>query len=178
MQEEMNRRRRVIYLVVNLGSTISFFLFLLAGCTPVGRDVTMVSAVWRPSKEPLSLVDDLDLLTDAEEAMLLSDMSLAGEIDVFRYFSTGQGTGSRIVLILQKPVEEPIRLAIPRDGSVIYIQEATGWKSIPGSVATLDDLYILVETIQEGQLVTTEAKLVLPRGGTELMGGVGWTPEP
>ncbi len=125
-----------------------------------------------------TLADDLELLTDAEEEMLLSDMSLGGEIDVFRYFSTGRGTGSRIVLILQKPVEEPVRLPIPRDGSVIYIQEATGWKSIPGSIATLDDLHILVETVQEGGLLTTKAKLVLPRGGTELMGGVGWTPEP
>jgi hypothetical protein len=177
MKEKMNRRRRVVYIVVNLCSTI-FFLILLTGCTPVGRDVTMISAVWQPGEAPLSLVDDLDLLTDAEEAMLLSDMSLGGEIDVFRYFSTGRGTGSRIVLILQRPVEEPVRLPIPRDGSVIYIQEATGWKSIPGSTTTLDDRHILVETVQEGGLLTTKAKLVLPRGGTELMGGVGWTPEP
>jgi len=154
------------------------FLFLFIGCMPVGHDVTMLSAVWEPNSGPLTVIDDLEVLTNEEESLFQDAENLSGKIDIFRYSSTGRGTGSRIILVLQKPVDDPVRLAIPKDESVIYIQEDDGWRSIPSSFPTLNDLHILVETIKKGELYTTEAKIVLPRGGTELIGGVGWTPEP
>lgn len=153
-------------------------LFLLVGCTPVGHDVTMLSAVWEPNSGPLVVIDDLEVLTGEEESLFQDAENLSGKIDIFEYSSTGRGTGSRIILVLQKPVDEPARLPVPEDTSVIYIQEENGWRSIPSSVPALDDIHILVETVKEGELYTTTAVLVLPRGGTELIGGVGWTPEP
>lgn len=153
-------------------------LFLLVGCTPVGHDVTMLSAVWEPNSGPLSVIDDLEVLTDEEESLFQKVENLGGIVDILAYSSTGRGAGSRIILVLQKPVDEPVRLSVPKDTSVIYIQEENGWKSIPSSLPTLDDIYILVENVQDGELHWTSAVLVLPRGGTELIGGVGWTPEP
>lgn len=150
---------------------------LLASCTPVGHDVTMLSAVWEPSDGSLDVIDSLELLTDEEKTLFKDVKGLGGEIDIFQYRSTGRGAGSRIILVLQKPVDEPVRLPIPKDSSVIYIQEEQGWRSIPSSVSTLDDIHLLIETVNEGGL-TTEAVIVLPRGGTTLIGGVGWTPEP
>jgi len=153
-------------------------LLLLIGCTPVGHDVSMLSAVWEPHSDPLTVIDNLEVLTNEEELLFQNAENLGGEINIFSYRSTGRGTGSRMILVLQKPVDEPVRLAIPKGESVIYIQEDDGWRSIPSSFPTLDDIHILVETIKEGELYTTEAKIILPRGGTELIGGVGWPPEP
>ena len=144
-------------------------LFLLANCTPVGHDVTMLSAVWEPNSSPLAVIDDLEVLTAEEKSLFQDAENLGGKIDIFEYSSTGRGTGSRIILVLQKPVDEPVRLSVPKDTSVIYVQEDNGWRSIPSIVPTLEDIHVLVETVKEGELYTTTAVLVLPRGGTELI---------
>lgn len=158
------------------------FLLVLAtliACisTPVGRDVSVVSARWEPSGKPLTIVDDLDLLSDDEKAMLLQDSSLQGKIDVVAYSSTGLGTRSRVLLILQKPVEQQEYLPVPDDETVIYIQQVNGWKGIPDDAPMLDDVRLRLETIKEDKIYATEATLELPGGGGELLGGVGWTEE-
>ena len=137
----------------------------------------MLSAVWNETDEELVINDQLDLLSMEEEELLSSDEKLRGEIDVFRYFSTGRGTASRIVLVLQEPVTRTVKLPVPV-ASVIYLQEGNQWRSIPESVSVVEDLHILVDTVTVNGRMVTEARLILSGGGTELMGGVGWTPEP
>jgi hypothetical protein len=83
--------------------------------TPVGRDVSVVSARWEPDQTLLTIVDNLDLLNEEEKAALLQEPTVHGRITAFRYSSTGRGTGSRIVLVLQKPVEDRVYLPVPQD---------------------------------------------------------------
>ncbi|HSL93936.1 MAG TPA: hypothetical protein VK905_04965 [Bacillota bacterium] len=163
--------------------TVCSLLLLLAGSasacirTPVGRDVSVVSARWYPNQDSLNVIDNLELLRTEEVKTLREEPTLHGKIEVIAYSSTGRGTGSRVILILQKPVEDQVYLPIPDDETVIYIQQGNGWKTIPDDVPMLDDVRLRLETRKEDKIYATEATLELPGGGGELLGGVGWTEE-
>jgi hypothetical protein len=162
---------------------ILFVASMLAAClrTPVGHDISVVSARWHPmstASGALEIEDSLELLREEEVEALMQHNSLQGVLDVRAYHSTGLGTGSRIILILRKPVLDPVRLPVPDDVTVIYTQEENGWTMIPADAPALDDLSLRLETIVEGKLNGTNAILELPGGGGELVGGIGWGRQP
>jgi hypothetical protein len=149
---------------------------LLASCTPVGHDIATISARWSPTAEPLVINDSMGLLTEEERALLESS-SLTGTIDFFRYFDTG-GDSSRLILLFRAPSPNPVRLPIPDDTSVIYLQTEHGWETIPEDFPVIDDRSLRIETVTYNGTDVTEAVIELPAGGSTLVGGVSWSDSP
>lgn len=151
-------------------------LSLLAGCTPVGYDIATISARWSPTTDPLTISDPMGLLTE-DEGALLESSGLTGTIDFFRYFATG-GDSSRLILVFQGPSSNPVRLPIPDETSVIYIQTEHGWRTIPEEFAIIEDRSLRIETVSDNGTDVTEAVIELPGGGSELVGGADWSDTP
>lgn len=155
---------------------LAMVLAALASCirTPLGYDVAVVSARWDPTPTSLVVEDQLQVLTEEELTALQTAGGLHGTIQVLAYRSAGAPNRSRIVLILQKPVDQPVRLPVPDDVSVIYIQESNGWRAIPNQVPTLIEYFLRVENVVVNGVNGTDAILEIPVGGEELLGGVDW----
>jgi hypothetical protein len=151
-------------------------LSLLAGCTPVGYDIVTISARWSSTTDPLTISDPMGLLKE-DEVALLESSGLTGTIDFFRYFDTG-GDSSRLILVFQSPSSNPVRLPIPDETSVIYIQTEHGWRTIPEEFAIIEDRSLRIETVSYNGTDVTEAVIELPGGGSELVGGADWPDAP
>lgn len=162
-------------LVICLGAFLVAPL-LLASCTPVGYEIATLSARWSPVPKQLVIEDQMDLLTENERALIESSV-LTGTVNIFEYFDTG-GDNSRLLLIFRTPSATPVRLPIPDEGSVIYLQTEHGWKTIPKDFPVIDDRTLRIETVSHKGTVVTEAVLELPAGGSTLVGGVNWSDSP
>lgn len=149
---------------------------LLASCTPVGHDIATISARWSPTADPLAINDSMGLLTEDERALLESS-GLTGTIEFFEYFDTG-GDSSRLILIFRAPSPNPVRLPIPDDVSVIYLQTEHGWETLPKDFPVIDDRSLRIETVSYNGTDVTEALIELPAGGSTLVGGVDWSDGP
>lgn len=151
-------------------------LSLLEGCTPVGYDIATISARWSPTAGPLVIDDRMGLLKGDERALLESS-ALTGTLDFFSYRDTG-GDSSRVILIFRAPSSDQVRLPIPDETSVIYLQTEHGWETIPKDFPVIDDRTLRIETVSYNGTVVTEAIIELPAGGSTLVGGISWPDAP
>lgn len=154
-----------ICLAVGLGSD-SFVIWLLGE-----REVDMVWIKWRPGSEALVLDSRLqNYLTEDEQARLLA-MNLGGRLEWQRTALRGRGPSSRMVIVMQHQLDEPVELPLPAERGVIYIQEQEGWRMDPSDAPTVRKTLRL--EIDPGFPNTTLAVLKEP-GGTSGFTAMSW----
>ncbi len=101
------------------------------------RQIDIVWVKWKPGPEQLVLDKRLmDYLTDEEQTHLLT-MNLGGHLIWKGTGGEGQrGPKSRMVIVMQQQLKEPIKLLLP-ERWVIYVQEQNGWRKEPPGAPTV-----------------------------------------
>lgn len=101
-------------------------------------------------------------------------MNLGGQIDFVGTGGAGRGPKSRMVIIMQQQLQQPIDLAIPVQ-SIIYVQEKGGWRKDPSDAPTIQQSIHLKVSPGEPQL--TQGWMEIP-GGNTTVGGIYWGDRP
>jgi len=140
------------------------------------RTVDTVWIRWYPGPQPLELDPRLAGELTIEERGRLNEMDLTGHLDWQLSSTQERGPQSRMVILMQVPVAEPMDLALPAREPVIYIQQADGSWIIDPPDALLMDRSIRLAP-DPGRPQDTAAFLKVP-GGTVMFGGINWTIEP
>ncbi|HKW97443.1 MAG TPA: hypothetical protein VJN43_06895 [Bryobacteraceae bacterium] len=114
--------------------------FYLPGVFSVGKtlltdqELTLSILLWTPSNGPLAI----DPMPNPAAA-ILSDQAIrqiratgiGGTVSSFGSGRYGSGKKSAVILVMQRPIHEPVELREPDASSVVYVQEADGWKMFP-----------------------------------------------
>ena len=97
-------------------------------------DITLIR--WYPGHERLSMVDKIKVVDDQTKAGLLG-LDLTGVLVVEGRDRKGFGPTSKIILIMSKPISEPVQFSIPSDKPIILIQREDNWQVIPPDAPAL-----------------------------------------
>ena len=140
------------------------------------RTVQTVWVRWYPGNQALRLDSHLVEELTIEERERLTELGITGYLD-WRLSSTlERGPFSRIIIIMQRPISEPVELALPEREPVIYVQQPDGtWIVDPPGAAMLEKTIRLAQDPDRPQ--ATAAFLKVP-GGTVIFGGIDWSADP
>lgn len=130
------------------------------------REVELIRAKWQPSSDPLSFTG----LTEEfrrDEVDFLKTLDLTGRIRIFASSLEGAEVGRkrqrvRVVIVMYRPIDEPVDLFIPAEGSLMYVQTEQGWKTYPANVSTLPQALHLI--VSEDDPEKTEYWMEVPGG--------------
>jgi len=139
------------------------------------RTVDTVWIRWFPGSQPLDFDPRLQEELTQQERNRLLEIGVTGRLDWQGSDRLERGPESRLVILMQLPVAEPIDLALPAGEPVIYIQRADGsWLIDPPDAPLMDRSIRLAP--DPDKLQDTGAFLKVP-GGTVMFGGINWTVE-
>jgi len=140
------------------------------------RTVQTVWVRWYPGNQALRLDSHLVEELTTEERERLTELGITGYLD-WRLSSTlERGPFSRIIIIMQRPISDPVELALPEREPVIYVQQPDGtWIVDPPGAAMLEKTIRLAQDPDRPQ--ATAAFLKVP-GGTVIFGGIDWSADP
>jgi len=128
-----------------LGGTVAIWSFYLPAVLAVvgawlgDQELTLTVLLWAPSGSPLVIVQPSpQMRLSAEAVQRIKDTGITGTGSVYvangRY---GSGRKSSVILIMQGPVRQPIRLRQPDATGIIYLQEREHWSMFPSNARTL-----------------------------------------
>ena len=105
------------------------------------QELTLSVYLWTPSGAHLAFVHPS--VADSpppDEIRQIQDTGITGTIFKFPspFNKFGTGKKSHVILVMQRPVSERVELKEPDATSVVYVQQADGWKMFPPSAHTLE----------------------------------------
>jgi hypothetical protein len=113
------------------------------------QELTLSVYLWTPAASPLAIrqpkltSNSPDMASLRTEIQQIEKTGITGSISVFhspssRFTRYGSGKKSHVTLIIQRPVTRPVELREPDATSVVYVQQADGWKMFPHNAHTLE----------------------------------------
>jgi hypothetical protein len=109
------------------------------------QKVEVVSVKWKPSLEPLTVQDSSSLNVpnnfrlSNEDVANLKSLGLTGQIAYAGSSGfVGRGKPTRVLIVMQRQLKEPVELKQPNGVDIIYIQNEDGWKMYPSNAPTLE----------------------------------------
>ncbi|GIU83014.1 MAG: hypothetical protein D6823_15525 [Chloroflexi bacterium] len=130
------------------------------------QTLEVVGFVWKPGPEPLS-VENMDFDLDEEVAKLAS-IGLTGQLRYRGKSTVGRGKHVKVVIVMQRQVEEKVELKQPYGVDVVYVQTDDGWKMYPPDAPTLERTIRL--SVDKERPNSTEISIERADGSRE-----GWT---
>lgn len=125
-----------IVLVICLGALIAeqpLSRFLLNS-----RKLDVTAVKWTPGPQPLTNPSVLGQRLPHEDLERLKEIGLRGSLEYASFGSFGEGKRSGVIIVLSQPLREPVSLAKPDGGQVIYVQTEGGWEMYPPDSPTLN----------------------------------------
>ncbi|HSL93940.1 MAG TPA: hypothetical protein VK905_04985 [Bacillota bacterium] len=169
-------------------STIKVILFpLLLMSLMLGLTATSVRSIrssvpsvvvvrWEPNSRFTGIDDPGNLLSEEERKQLLL-LNLGGRLTPQSGSVGGVDVHSRVIVIMQKPINEQVQLPLPDDTSITYIQGEEAWEKYPRTAAVLErNLTLQPFTYESGQEATQFCFDLGP--GIRCYGGILWTSSP
>ncbi len=94
---------------------------------------------WTASNSPLRVSDSFDgnARLSAAEIAQLGNAGLTGTVSNNGYGVYGSGKRSRVILVMQTPVDRTIELQEPNAATIVYVQHGKDWTSYPPKAPTL-----------------------------------------
>jgi hypothetical protein len=139
------------------------------------RHVNIVWIKWEPGPGELVLGRRVDEQLTSGELESIRAEGLGGHLEWKVTANQGDGLVSRMVIILQQPVLNPVELMVPEEQAVIYIQQSDGSFVMRPSDAPLLSRSLRLAPNSVMPEVTT-GYLTIPQG-TTTMGGINWSRE-
>lgn len=109
------------------------------------QKIEVVSVKWKSSLDPLTVQDSSNLNVpdnsrlSNEDMTNLESLGLSGQIDYAGSSGfVGRGKPTRVLIVMQHQLKEPVELKQPNGVNVIYIQNEDGWKMYPSDAPTLE----------------------------------------
>jgi hypothetical protein len=140
--------------------------------------LTHVYLRWLPGSQSLSLAPQPpgSLFTNeptAEEMRLLRDAGLTGRLELQGGQSGQFGLPARVLLVLQRQVDEEVALEAPEEGTVIYLQRDERWEKLPPEAKTVNRKLRVGPQLPERPDITLVSE---EREGGGVLGGsaFGW----
>lgn len=135
-------------------AVVSFGLPPLVDIAAQNRTVTIVCVEYKPIDEPLTIDDSLLVPEDGGNFTLghslkPSDIAAVkkcfpnGALKVNGASTTGSGPQIRLVLVMHRAVGNTKEFKLPENGSVVFIQTASGWHEEPVEYRALDRSIVL-----------------------------------
>ena len=102
----------------------------------VDQRLEIIFARWVPGSEALSVETTEGSKLTEEESNTLHQLGLQGRLVLEGRNLFGSGKPSRMLVVLQHPVDAPVELRQPDGGQVLYVQRDKGWEMYPPNAAT------------------------------------------
>lgn len=120
-------------------------LFVLRSRGQQDQQIEVKSVKWKPAPGELRSVEVLGHSLTNADVERLRQLGLSGTVTFASsgiYGSEAFGTNkgkpqASVLIVLQRPVKEPVNLAQPDQTTVIYIQSDEGWRLHPSDAKTL-----------------------------------------
>jgi|SRR5215213_7209008 len=120
-----------------------------------GQQLKVTCAKWQPSPGDLKSIDVLGHSLSDVDVQKLQAIGLKGQVLLA---SSGMfGTGPRnasVLIVMQRPLQQPITLAQPDGTDVIYLQTNDGWKVYPSDAKMLNRKIRLTTDPRQPNLAT------------------------
>jgi hypothetical protein len=140
------------------------------------RQVNIVWIKWAPSPGGLILGPHVQDELTVDELVRIKAMKLKGFLEWKETSNLEKGPISRMVIILQQPVMKPVELKLPKESSVIYVQQLDG-----SFVMLPQEAPLLRRTLRIGPDPNfpgvTSGYLKIPQG-THIFGAMDWGKDP
>jgi hypothetical protein len=143
-----NRRGAARLALVGVSAIWSFYLPGIVGIVRIrltDQELGLSVLLWEPAVAPLVIHEPEqvpnfpNMRLSADEVRQIKRTGITGAVLTHsannRY---GSGKKSHVILIMQRPVEKTVELQEPDSCSVVYVQDAGGWRMFPPNARTLE----------------------------------------
>jgi hypothetical protein len=142
-------KRRLAARVALVGAMAAWSFYLpaivvAASVWLTDQEIRLSVLLWTPSASPLVIEEPRqpppEMRLSPQEVQQIKDTGITGMLFTFGGFTANsyrRDKKSRVILIMQRPVNEAIELNEPDATSIVYIQDGTRWRMFPPHAATL-----------------------------------------
>jgi hypothetical protein len=141
--EAISHRRRAAWMAL-LGLVLVWSLYLptivgLAHMRLSNQRLTLRVLAWIPSSAPLTILAREGLMhLSPTEITQLKNVGITGTVSYAMNPATyGSGKASRVLLLMQEPVDTRVELREPDATEILYVQYGKIWKMYPPNARTL-----------------------------------------
>lgn len=103
-----------------------------------GQEFEILSVKWQPSSDALSNPEVMGRVLSTEELTRLKHAGLQGEVTYAGLNIFGKGRQTQVIVVMKRPVTEPIHLRLPDAVDVVYVQNEHDWQMYPAEAPTLE----------------------------------------
>jgi hypothetical protein len=162
-----------IAILIGVSMTFGFSRPLLDTLFFDRRTVEITWIRWKPDSGPTRFNAFATRSLTSEGLSRLAALNLGGYLEVQQIISRGEGPVVRVVIIIQKPINDSIQLQIPSQDTVVFVQQSDGtWQTSTTVGTTLQQTIVLEQDSSNTDV--TRARLTFPGGNYLSIGGINW----
>jgi hypothetical protein len=143
----LNRRTAARVALVGTVAIWSLYFPAIANIVRVhlsDQELSLSIMLWVPSASPLNIQELQQIPGSSEmglsktEIQTIKETGIGGTVSTYsRNAKYGSGKKSRVTLIIQWPISEPVELKQPDATHIVYVQYGSEWRAFPKNAPTL-----------------------------------------